>query len=215
MIGCSVLQSLFPSLRSETEVMSMARLYSCWAAAAALLAAISWVAIVWPQLSCSSHFVMESPPGDPPSMAPKSPIHNDIQQSPNFVLMLLDDHGYGDVGAYDSSVDETPHMDALAASGIRFTDFHSAASLCTPSRAALMTGRLGLRTGVTTNFGTVSLGGLPSEELTIAELLPASYRKHMIGKWHLGHNEPFHPSFRGFDTVYGLPYSGTLYSALF
>ena len=208
-------------LRDGSSLIPMVRLYGPSAAAVALLiVAIACVSIVWLQLSLDSRYssCKEESPRDPSSMDPtiRSPVHKDEKKrAPNIVLMLLDDHGYGDMGAYDSSVDETPHMDALAASGIRFTDFHSAASLCTPSRAALLTGRLGMRTGVTTNFGTVSLGGLPIEELTMAELLPASFRKHMVGKWHLGHHEPFHPSFRGFDTVYGLPYSGTLDSGLF
>lgn len=141
------------------------------------------------------------------TMQPHTNPHEE-HDTPNFVLLLLDDHGYGDMGAYDSVVKETPQMDALASSGILFRDFHSAASLCTPSRAALLTGRLGMRTGVTSNFGPTSKGGIPTQELTIAELLPTNFKKHMIGKWHLGHKRKFHPSFRGFDTVYGLPYSG-------
>lgn len=86
---------------------------------------------------------------------------------PNVVIMFLDDWGWGDLGANGYGA-QTPHMDALAASGMRFTDAH-AMSVCTPSRAALLTGRLGLRTGVVVNFGEDSLEGLPLSEATIAD----------------------------------------------
>ena len=115
---------------------------------------------------------------------------------PNILMLFGDDWGYGDLGANWDGVDPsksdpkfprpqwTPHMDALAASGIRFTDFHAAASVCTPSRAGLLTGRLGLRTGVTHNFNAASSHGLPIGEITIAaHLKAANYRTAMIGKW--------------------------------
>ena len=120
--------------------------------------------------------------------------------TPHFLLLFLDDHGWGDMGAYNPSTKETPNMDRLARSGMRFTDFHAGTSVCTPSRAAILTGRLGLRTGVTTNFLPPSIGGLPIEEFVLPELLPASYESHMIGKWHLGTHPPFHPSYRGFKS---------------
>ena len=90
-----------------------------------------------------------------------------------------------------------------------FTDFHSAASVCTPSRASLLTGRLGLRTGVTNNFRQGSLGGLPLSELTLPEHLrdQAMYRTAMAGKWHLGTHPPYHPTYRGFQRYLGVPYS--------
>ena len=96
--------------------------------------------------------------------------------------------------------------------GIRFTDFH-AMSVCTPSRASLMTGRLGLRTGVVVNFWTDALYGLPLEEITLPQKLKeANYDTKIIGKWHLGHskvgaNSGYHPTFRGFDEYTGIPYS--------
>jgi arylsulfatase G len=99
----------------------------------------------------------------------------------------------------------------LAAEGVRFTDFHVGASVCTPSRAALLTGRLGLRTGVTGNYGPNSLYGMDSREITLANMLnEAGYSSHMIGKWHLGHNTPHNPTFRGFSSWLGLPYSGDM-----
>ncbi|XP_035889346.1 arylsulfatase G isoform X2 [Phyllostomus discolor] len=89
-----------------------------------------------------------------------------------------------------------------------FVDFHAAASTCSPSRASLLTGRLGLRNGVTHNFAVTSVGGLPLNETTLAEVLQqAGYATGMIGKWHLGHHSSYHPNFRGFDYFFGIPYS--------
>lgn len=90
-----------------------------------------------------------------------------------------------------------------------FTDFHAAASVCTPSRASLLTGRLGLRTGVVDNFRQGSVGGLPLSEVTLAEHLrdQGRYRTAMAGKWHLGTHPPFHPTYRGFQRYLGVPYS--------
>jgi arylsulfatase G len=111
------------------------------------------------------------------------------------------------MGANWPATKETPHMDALANSGLRFTDFH-AMSLCTPSRAALMTGRFGLRTGVVTNFSPYSKFGLPLNETTLAERLrPSGYRTGMTGKWHLGMANGHRPTLRGFDFWFGLPLS--------
>lgn len=117
----------------------------------------------------------------------------------------MDDHGFGDMGANANGVDpaslpefpvgpwkdgagkytpETPHMDALAASGIRFTDFHVGYSVCTASRAALLTGRLCPRTGVCGNFGPYSAMGMARGERTVADILgSAGWEAHMIGKW--------------------------------
>eukprot|EP00462_Mataza_sp_D1_P007511 CAMPEP_0175123268 /NCGR_PEP_ID=MMETSP0087-20121206/2151_1 /TAXON_ID=136419 /ORGANISM="Unknown Unknown, Strain D1" /LENGTH=487 /DNA_ID=CAMNT_0016404945 /DNA_START=176 /DNA_END=1639 /DNA_ORIENTATION=- len=102
----------------------------------------------------------------------------------------------------------TPNLDKIADEGIRFTDFHVAASVCSVSRAALLTGRLGLRNGVTHNFGVDSMYGLPRTENTIAELLkPVGYRTGIVGKWHLGTTPGYHPSYRGFDHYLGIPWS--------
>eukprot|EP00927_Polykrikos_kofoidii_P056161 TRINITY_DN50327_c0_g1_i1.p1 TRINITY_DN50327_c0_g1~~TRINITY_DN50327_c0_g1_i1.p1 ORF type:complete len:538 (-),score=48.67 TRINITY_DN50327_c0_g1_i1:208-1821(-) len=123
-----------------------------------------------------------------------------------FVIFFLDDHGYGDF-----NVEETPHLNDLAAGGLTFNDFHSAFSVCTPSRAGLLTGRLAPRTGVGNNFGVTSSHGLALSEITIADMLnQANYTSHMVGKWHLGHHSPYSPTYRGFQTWYGLPYSGDM-----
>nr|XP_033817084.1 arylsulfatase G isoform X2 [Geotrypetes seraphini] len=132
-------------------------------------------------------------------------------KKPNFVIILADDIGWGDLGVNWGESEDTPHLDKMAQEGMRFVDFHAAASTCSPSRAALLTGRLGLRNGVTHNFAISSVGGLPLNETTLAEVLKgAGYRTAMIGKWHLGHHGFHHPNFRGFDDYFGIPYSNDM-----
>ncbi|KAG5854283.1 arylsulfatase G-like [Anguilla anguilla] len=136
--------------------------------------------------------------------------HRDLRR-PNFIIILADDIGWGDLGTNVAGKSHTPHLDLMALEGMRFTDFHSPASTCSPSRAAILTGRHGLRNGVTHNFAVGSVGGLPLSETTIAQVLKATgYYTAMIGKWHLGHNGPFHPSHRGFDYYLGIPYSNDM-----
>ncbi|XP_070565013.1 arylsulfatase G-like isoform X2 [Ptychodera flava] len=132
---------------------------------------------------------------------------------PNFIVLFADDIGWGDLGANwnPNKSSNTPNLDQLAAGGIRFTDFHAGASVCTPSRAALLTARLGLRTGVVHNFEVRSIGGLPLNETTFAETFKAAgYKTGMIGKWHLGVHGHYHPHYRGFDYYFGLPYSNDM-----
>jgi arylsulfatase A len=134
--------------------------------------------------------------------------------SPNFVLILCDNLGYGDVGCYGSTKHRTPNIDRLAAEGMRLTSFYSASGVCTPSRAALMTGCYPRRVGLhqTEPDGAVlrpvSANGLHPDEVTIAEVLKArGYATACIGKWHLGDQLPFLPTRQGFDFFYGIPYS--------
>ncbi|KAM8820200.1 arylsulfatase A [Eudromia elegans] len=130
---------------------------------------------------------------------------------PSFVLLLADDLGFGDLGSYGHPSSSTPHLDRLAAGGLRFTDFYSGAAVCSPSRAALLTGRLQTRSGVYPGvFNPDSRGGLPLAEVTVAEVLKAAgYSTAMVGKWHLGlgANGSFLPTSQGFDHFLGVPYS--------
>ncbi|PIK38747.1 putative arylsulfatase G-like [Apostichopus japonicus] len=137
-----------------------------------------------------------------------------FNKRPNILIILVDDFGFADMSGNWSPQtvpSNTPYLESLADNGIRFVDFHAAASVCTPSRAALLTGRLGKRTGVTRNFSPFSVGGLPTNETTFAETFKsAGYRTGMVGKWHLGITKEFHPNSRGFDFYYGLPYSNDM-----
>ena len=127
--------------------------------------------------------------------------------SPNIILILADDLGYGDIGAYGATLIQTPRIDRMAAEGVRLTDFHASGNVCTPSRAGLHTGRYAIRSGLAA--GTITLDderGFPPGTVTIASLLQQhGYRTGLIGKWHLGHHsEAQQPNANGFDEFYGL-----------
>lgn len=129
---------------------------------------------------------------------------------PNIIIVFTDDMGYGDLGCYGHPNISTPNLDRMAEEGIRFTSFYAAASVCTPSRAGLLTGRYPIR-NAPHNFGPESNDGLPLEEVTIADLLQENgYATMAIGKWHLGHQPEYLPTSRGFDAFYGLPYSNDM-----
>src|SRR5438309_4715034 len=113
-------------------------------------------------------------------------------RQPNIIIILADDLGYGDLGCYGHPTIRTPNLDRMATEGMRFTDFYVAACVCTPSRAALLTGRLPIRSGMAGSekrrvLYASSTGGLPPEEITIAKGLKSKkYATCCIGKWHLG-----------------------------
>src|SRR6187397_1257126 len=134
----------------------------------------------------------------------------DIPSQPNIVIILADDLGYGDLGCYGHPTIKTPNLNRMAAEGMRFTQFYSAAEVCTPSRAALLTGRLPPRNGLCGAkrvFFPASKGGIQADEITVAELLKTKgYATACIGKWHLGHLPEFLPGKHGFDYFYGTPY---------
>jgi arylsulfatase A-like enzyme len=135
---------------------------------------------------------------------------------PNFVIILADDLGYGDLGCYGHPSISTPNLDRMAAEGMRLTDFYVAACVCTPSRAALLTGRLPIRSGMSGDLqhrvqNKNSPGGLPPEEITIARALKGrNYATACIGKWHLGHQPQHLPLSHGFDYFYGLRWSNDM-----
>ena len=130
-------------------------------------------------------------------------------RKPNIVMIYADDLGYGDLGCYGSPI-ATPNLDRLAEDGARFTNFYSASPVCSPSRAALLTGRYPTRVEVPVVFSPGE-GGLPASEITLAQVLKsAGYRTSCIGKWHLGSPARFLPTNRGFDEFFGVPYSADM-----
>ena len=134
-----------------------------------------------------------------------------LTPKPNIVFIFADDLGYGDLGCYGAQDIATPNIDRLANDGIRFTDFYSGSSVCSPSRAALLTGRLPQRMGMNGVFWPTSYTGLSPSEITIPEILKKSkYVTGMVGKWHLGHREKFLPLQQGFDYFFGVPYSNDM-----
>ncbi len=130
----------------------------------------------------------------------------------NFIVIYADDLGYGDLGCYGHPSIRTPNLDRMAAAGMKFTQWYSAAPVCTPSRAALLTGRYAVRSGLTRVLFPNSTGGIPASEVTIAEMLKtAGYQTAAIGKWHLGHLSQFLPTRHGFDSWFGIPYSNDMH----
>ncbi len=124
-------------------------------------------------------------------------------QPPNIVVVLADDLGYGDLGSYGHPLIRTPNLDRMAAQGQRWTSFYASSSVCNPSRAALMTGRMPIRIH---GGGLNRWANVPASELTLAEMLrEKGYATGMIGKWHLGMDEGMHPLDQGFDYFYGTP----------
>jgi len=137
------------------------------------------------------------------------------RNAPNFVVIFCDDLGYGDLQCFGSEKINTPHLDRMAQQGQRWTQFYVGACVCTPSRAALMTGRLPIRSGMCSSRRRVlfpnSKGGLPEGEITIAEALKENgYATACVGKWHLGHLPQYLPTAHGFDSYFGIPYSNDM-----
>ncbi len=132
--------------------------------------------------------------------------------SPNFVVVFIDDMGYGDAGCYGATGYVTPNIDKLAAEGMRFTNFYSAQPVCSASRAGLMTGCYPNRIGISGALFPHDTIGINSNETTIAEMLkPWGYTTAVFGKWHLGHHKQFLPLQNGFDEYTGLPYSNDMW----
>lgn len=129
---------------------------------------------------------------------------------PNFVLIFIDDMGYGDITPFGSEVNQTPHLDQMAAQGMKLTSFY-AAPVCSASRAQLLTGCYAPRVSVPGVFFPASAKGLNPDEMTIADYLKkANYATGCFGKWHVGDQREFLPTRQGFDTYFGIPYSNDM-----
>ena len=144
-----------------------------------------------------------------------SPQLQSAQRPPNVIVIFADDLGYGDLGCFGHPTIRTPQLDRMASEGMKLTQFYSAAPVCTPSRAALMTGRLPARNGMCSNKRRVlfpnSKSGIPASDITLAEALKKQgYATACIGKWHLGHLPPHLPTSNGFDSYFGIPYSNDM-----
>ncbi|MFY9251981.1 MAG: sulfatase [Fuerstiella sp.] len=137
---------------------------------------------------------------------------NAVEPRPNVVLIFIDDMGYGDVGFNGATVPKTPHLDQMAAEGMKFTDFYVGCAVCSGSRTALLTGCHYQRLSMAPVLFPNSKQGLHPDEVTLADMLKtANYHTACIGKWHLGHLPPCLPTYQGFDLYWGIPYSNDMW----
>jgi arylsulfatase len=170
--------------------MRPGRLFACFVAVNAVhCGGAPATSPVSPSSASSSTAVAPVPPS-----APSGP--------PNIVLVLADDLGYGDLSSYGNRLVETTQIDRLAAEGMRFTDFYTPSPVCAPARAALMTGRWGIRNGIKWNTGTPRL--FPGEVMIASVLKARGYATGVVGKWHLGATQREMPPWFGFDFFYGV-----------
>lgn len=148
-----------------------------------------------------------------PCLAAAESAEKKIATRPNIVVIFADDLGIGDVGSYGGKEILTPHIDALARSGVQFTQAYVTHPVCSPSRAGLMTGRYQQRHGWEFNpAGRDRSGGMAPEEVTLADMLSREgYRTGLVGKWHLGYEPPHDPLSRGFDTYFGVLAGGSIF----
>ncbi len=139
---------------------------------------------------------------------PQNPPEPKQHSQPNIVWIWSDNLAYRDLGIYGNSRIQTPHIDRLAETGVRFNQYYIAHTVCSPSRAAFLTGRQPFRVGIVDVLRPDSPSGIPQDEITIAEALKElGYATACIGKWHLGDRKPYLPLQHGFDRYFGLPYS--------
>lgn len=133
-------------------------------------------------------------------------------EKPNFIIIFTDDQGYNDLSCFGSKKIKTPFIDSIAKDGRKFKSFYVASPVCTPSRAALLTGCYPIRIGMERHvIFPANKHGLHTDEVTIADLLKDNgYATACVGKWHLGHEKPFLPTSQGFDSYFGIPYSNDM-----
>jgi len=153
------------------------------------------------------------------TLTPTGTLQAKNKKQPNLLIIFTDDQGYGDLGCYGANDIETPNIDLLAQTGTKFTDFYVGASVCTPSRASLLTGCYPQRVGISHVLfpkgpkwtHRKAKMGFNDKEVTLAELLKGEgYSTACVGKWHLGHLPEFLPTSHGFDEYFGLPYSNDM-----
>lgn len=133
-------------------------------------------------------------------------------ERPNIVVIFIDDMGYADIGPFGATQYETPHLDAMARNGRRFTDFCVSTAVCSASRVSLLTGCYNTRVGISGALGPNANHGLHQDEVTLAEICRSQgYATACFGKWHLGHHPKFLPTQHGFDHYFGLPYSNDMW----
>ncbi|MEM9841129.1 MAG: sulfatase [Pseudomonadota bacterium] len=134
-----------------------------------------------------------------------------VHAQPNIIIIMADDLGWGDISLNGADLIDTPNIDRIGLEGVQLTSFYAGANVCTPSRAALLTGRYPIRSGMQHVVYPHSQFGLPQSEVTIAELLQeVGYTTGMIGKWHLGHSDAYWPTAHGFETFFGVAYSNDM-----
>jgi arylsulfatase A-like enzyme len=134
------------------------------------------------------------------------------QQSPNIVVIFMDDMGYADIGPFGAKAYPTPHLDRMAREGRKFTDFYVTQAVCSASRAGLLTGCYNVRVGILGALGPQATHGINASEVTLAEICKQKgYATACYGKWHLGHHKKFLPMQHGFDDYFGLPYSNDMW----
>ncbi|MEQ1850828.1 MAG: sulfatase [Chthoniobacteraceae bacterium] len=144
------------------------------------------------------------------SLSAALPAADSAAGKPNIVLIFIDDLGYGDVSPFGNKTVKTPHLEKLAAEGMKFTSFY-ATPVCSMSRACLLTGSYNPRVSIPGVLFPAAKIGLNPNEITLAEIVkPQGYATICIGKWHLGHREPFLPVKQGFDSYFGVPYSNDM-----
>jgi len=132
-------------------------------------------------------------------------------KKPNIVIILADDLGWGDISANGAKLISTPNIDRIGKEGVRLTSFYAGSNVCSPSRAALLTGRYPIRSGMQHVIMPHSQDGLPQSEITLPELLQAAgYATGMVGKWHLGHSDEYWPTAHGFEEFFGVAYSNDM-----